>query len=822
MEKLLYSVTKKFLNGKKGKKSTSRLRFLHQLISFSLLSLFWCRRSNTRGGYCPIWYLSLVIKMNNGENKDSGNGRGRRGRRENRNSGNGTVGGSRVLSNSMSDKRCFRCGRMGHVSYQCPLSAKIVKKTDCVHEQSHSDGPPKSSGGIKGTGAGAPTQNQQPILSMNGPITQRPVRKFQYINMNGASSAPVNEPNVAAKASESPRKTLDKKKKWKDRQQEKRQRPTSNEEEPEDKTEESNGSQPRPKKKGKKKPDPSVFDISCLPFDIKSISADRIKTYSAYLQQLVDKIRLKESDHEDHDKLRSALQSFLRERLGNHSITVSFFGSACNGFGCENCDLDLCIDGMKRGSPPAKVNTLAAALRRCSQVNQKSVLAITAAKVPIVKFTAFNVDEDDALLRENHITDYHCDLSVSNDLALENTLLLETYTQIDDRVASLGMLVKYWAKICNICDASLGSLSSYAYIILILHFLQKKGVIPVLQELVPKEREVCPKVIVNGCNVWFFEDLDDLGDVWPEGFDKNKNQESLLELFFGFLKYYGQDFDFENNVITCRTSKTVTRKEKHWDKQVKQSLAIEDPFLINRNLSAKRDASIFFVILSCFRATYNHLITRMKSFDPWKTTPSAEVEALFDYDKVCPFHEEAAFKFRCECGRLEPKKRPKSGKCICGLLLPEKKGRESTEEEIDEALVVELTNKRTPAKVSSSKPVTPKGNLSGTKRVSPPAKPGAGSNGNASKPDTPSSSKTKKATPVKSGKRKELKTQPKSTDGAIKVMVPAKDANGKISHKDLWKQMEEAKKKSPSPCPLPLNHSKEKLLSDLYNNDSND
>ena len=758
--------------------------------------------------------------MDNGENKGSANGWGRRGRRENRNSSNGAVGRSRFVSNPMSDKRCFRCGRMGHVSYQCPLSAVIAKRTDPVQEQSHSDGPPKPSGGIKGTGAGGqPNQkNQQSILSMNGPVTQRPVRKFQYINMNGASSAPVDQPNVASKTPESPQKTYDKKKKWRDGQ-EKRQRQVSNGEESSDKAEESNGPQPKPKKKGKNKLDPSVFNISCLPFDIKSISEDRIKVYSAYLQQLVDKIRLKESDHEDHNKLRSALQSFLRDRLSNNSITVYFFGSACNGFGCQNCDLDLCIDGMKRGSPPAKVNTLAAALRRCSQVNQKSVLPITSAKVPIVKFTAFTVNEDVAPERQNHTTDYQCDLSVSNDLALENTELLETYTQIDDRVASLGMLVKYWAKICNICDASLGSLSSYAYIILVLHFLQKKGVIPFLQELVPKGKDVCPKVTINGCNVWFFDDLDDLKDVWPEGFGENKNQESLLELFFGFLKYYGQEFDFESNVITCRTSQTVTRKEKNWDKQSKQSLAIEDPFLINRNLSAKRDASIFFVILSCFRATYNHLINRMKSFDPWKTTPSAEVETLFHYDKVCPFHEEAAFKVRCECGRLEPKKRPKSGKCFCGLPLPEKKGRESTEERIDEELKIKLTGKETPATGSSSKPVTPKANASATKRVSP-AKPQTGSNGNASKPGTPSSNKTRKPTPVKSGKRGEPKSQPKSNNaGAI---VLGRDASGNISHKDLWKQMEEAKRKSPSPTPLLLNHSKEKLLAGLYNNDSND
>jgi len=44
-------------------------------------------------------------------------------------------------------------------------------------------------------------------------------------------------------------------------------------------------------------------------------------------------------------------------------------------------------------------------------------------------------------------------------------------------------MVKFYAKICDMCDASRGSLSSYAYILLMLHYLQqcKPPVIPVLQ-----------------------------------------------------------------------------------------------------------------------------------------------------------------------------------------------------------------------------------------------------------------------------------------------------------------------------------------------------
>ena len=44
-------------------------------------------------------------------------------------------------------------------------------------------------------------------------------------------------------------------------------------------------------------------------------------------------------------------------------------------------------------------------------------------------------------------------------------------------------MVKFYAKVCDMCDASRGSLSSYAYILLMLHYLQQcePPVIPVLQ-----------------------------------------------------------------------------------------------------------------------------------------------------------------------------------------------------------------------------------------------------------------------------------------------------------------------------------------------------
>jgi DNA polymerase sigma len=49
----------------------------------------------------------------------------------------------------------------------------------------------------------------------------------------------------------------------------------------------------------------------------------------------------------------------------------------------------------------------------------------------------------------------------------------------------LGYMLKRFAKVCDMCDASRGSLSSYAYIIMVIYFLQQCSppVLPVLQEV---------------------------------------------------------------------------------------------------------------------------------------------------------------------------------------------------------------------------------------------------------------------------------------------------------------------------------------------------
>ena len=72
------------------------------------------------------------------------------------------------------------------------------------------------------------------------------------------------------------------------------------------------------------------------------------------------------------------------------------------------------------------------------------VVCVPHAKVPIVKFW----DPELQLA---------CDMNVNNTLALENTRMIKTYVEIDERVRPLAMIVKQWTKRRILNDAGMWS-----------------------------------------------------------------------------------------------------------------------------------------------------------------------------------------------------------------------------------------------------------------------------------------------------------------------------------------------------------------------------
>ncbi|KAE8633221.1 hypothetical protein XENTR_v10001819 [Xenopus tropicalis] len=375
------------------------------------------------------------------------------------------------------------------------------------------------------------------------------------------------------------------------------------------------------------------------PEDFKKIELDPLPPLTSKFRKILDAVCIQcyedfsptALEDKAREHIRQDLEDFIKRDFSGASLTL--FGSSKNGFGFKQSDLDICmtIDGLETAEELDSIRTiedLARLLRKHQGL--RNILPITTAKVPIVKF-------------------YHVrsglegDISLYNTLALHNTRLLASFAAIDPRVTYLCYIMKVFTKMCDIGDASRGSLSSYAYTLMVLYFLQQRNppVIPVLQEICKGQKK--PEIIVDGWNVYFFDKLDELASHWPE-FGQNK--ESVGELWLGLLRFYTEDFDFKEHVISIRRKNLLTTFKKQWTSKY---IVIEDPFDLNHNLGAGLSRKMTNFIMKAFINGRRVFGTPVKNFP--KEYPT-KMEYFFDPEVLT--EGELAPNDRCcrICGKI--------------------------------------------------------------------------------------------------------------------------------------------------------------------------
>jgi terminal uridylyltransferase len=194
-----------------------------------------------------------------------------------------------------------------------------------------------------------------------------------------------------------------------------------------------------------------------------------------------------------------------------------------------------------------------------------------------------------------------CDINFSNYVALHNTRLLRTYCLHDERVRRLGLIVKAWAKARKINTPYHGTLSSYGYILMLLHFLMNIASPPVIPNLqiMAKDRDAWTNrtdfETVDGFDVRFVGDREQIVAAL-EG--RPRNQETLGGLLRGFFWYYSdhQGFHWTNDIISIRSpGGSLTKRSKGWTEakwtgakntvRNRYLLCIEDPFETEHNIA---------------------------------------------------------------------------------------------------------------------------------------------------------------------------------------------------------------------------------------------
>ena len=223
----------------------------------------------------------------------------------------------------------------------------------------------------------------------------------------------------------------------------------------------------------------------------------------------------------------------------------------------------------------------------------------------------------------------HCDINFSNYVAIYNTTLLRCYCKCDPRVREMGLFVKTWAKARQINTPYYGTLSSYGYILMVLHYLMniaKPPVIPNLQHIARDADAWAGKTdieLFEGFDIRFDSDEQRIERSARAG-QLTENKQNLGALLHEFFWYYSdrQGFRWIDEVISIRTvGGILTKQSKGWTEgkwagennkiRLRYLFAIEDPFEIEHNIARTVGHTGVVAIRDEFRRAWD-IITKIR------------------------------------------------------------------------------------------------------------------------------------------------------------------------------------------------------------------
>jgi DNA polymerase sigma len=267
------------------------------------------------------------------------------------------------------------------------------------------------------------------------------------------------------------------------------------------------------------------------------------------------------------------------------------------------------------------------------------------ARIPVIKFNCPAMLLDRGI--DGEAAFMECDLSMHNPLAVLNTSLLRTYAEITPVTRVLAAIVKRWAKARDINNPARHTLSSYGYLIMLLHFLtyhhrtgnglvssfsgtdgvptpDPSASLPLLPNLQwvdetwaqgppglpyrelgdrPKKLMKHPQDEKSVVNAHFYRpanavEMGSLQRLFP-GQDL-----SLAILLASFFRYYAYDFDYKRHVVSLHSTishglieREVKAELDGW-RNYSAALTIEDPF------------ETFYDVAHVLRGGYYHRIRR--------------------------------------------------------------------------------------------------------------------------------------------------------------------------------------------------------------------
>ncbi|KAF9126245.1 hypothetical protein BGW39_006763 [Mortierella sp. 14UC] len=314
------------------------------------------------------------------------------------------------------------------------------------------------------------------------------------------------------------------------------------------------------------------------------------KSVSDGIMELYQKLVPSQNYMNRRTQLVQRLQGILNTGFPGQGLRLEVFGSYASGLGSESSDADLCItsEQFQKAAPYNDVRAVAQVLRRKGMTQ---VQPITNARVPIVKFV-------------DPITKTNCDVNINHVLGIHNSELIRCYTMIDDRVRPFLYSVKALVKNHGINDSSQAWLSSYAYVMMAIGFLQAQDppVLPTLQ--IQSESQMTELYIqMNHEGRGGRDIINCTFDRDPKRYANfgAANTKTVGQLLIEFFEFYSRFYDYQTMEVNVRCGEGIRVREdltkaaarKNGNPNVKppqrgrgeKKLVVMDPFIRDRNVA---------------------------------------------------------------------------------------------------------------------------------------------------------------------------------------------------------------------------------------------
>lgn len=333
------------------------------------------------------------------------------------------------------------------------------------------------------------------------------------------------------------------------------------------KTQQPSTSKPKPKQ-SKSKPKPKPHRNSHNPPQQRWYSETLTRAVKmTYLAQRVTRNHREKIDTAI-EHIKATIERELQAVAVDADVTVHSFGSTVTGLASRfRSDIDLCIDWPESASsdPDDNVKHRLKLLRNAAKKagsKWSQLWMIPTARVPVLKMKGSVAP----------VGRLDIDICINRMMGVRNSELIRLYMDADPRVLPLTFVVKRWAKYPGlISDSANGRLSSYSIVLMVIFYLQLRGVLP--------------PCIVNDSPETSFISSDDWIRSWCRDDTRaNHNRQTMGELLVGLMGFYGHEFRPDTHVISICRGRETTRDElcQQYDPSMvlpkHREWWIEDPF----------------------------------------------------------------------------------------------------------------------------------------------------------------------------------------------------------------------------------------------------